>query len=111
MRQFHLLIKSGLSKKSLHLAWFHFLQHPIRLTTFTVYAGPTEKSDFMTLSTFVLGPHVGNGDTMRTSQFSVTRSEMQSAQVTGGHVGEPRSLAWGWGQGCGFERLCYLPKT
>ena len=55
MPQFHLLIKSGLSEKSLHWARFHFLQHPIRLTTITVNEGPTKKSDFTTLSSFVLG--------------------------------------------------------
>ena len=62
MPQFHLLIKSGLSEKSLHWARFHFLQHPMRLTTTTVNEGPTEKSDFKTLSSFVLGPAWVMGD-------------------------------------------------
>lgn len=113
--QFHLLIKSGLSKKSSYLAWFHFLQYPIRLTTITVNEGPTEKSDFMTLSTFVFdltwrrGIQWGCCSGVRWDLRCSKPNDLLKAEE--GHVEEPPRLALGWGQGRAFERKwCPLMK-
>lgn len=115
MPQFHLLIKSGLSKKSSYLAWFHFLQYPIRLTTITVNEGPTEKSDFMTLSTFVFdltwrrGIQWGCCSGVRWDLRCSKPNDLLKAEE--GHVEEPPRLALGWGQGRAFERKwCPLMK-